>query len=127
MYSPSNVVKLDTKRMRQGMRGLAHEIVLEISSPLNADLWKPPATTQSQRVTAAEIKGALGPIADLWTASDLDAATRIVHMTLLLLYAVSSDQYSDRGMIERALMCQASAEAVKARIAESDELQNQNG
>ena len=93
MVSNGNVITLDAKRFRPGMRGLAHEIAVEISSPLNADLWKPCETKESKRITASHITGALGPIAHLWSSDDWDASSRIIHMSILLLYAISSGQY----------------------------------
>ena len=120
MVSNGNVITLDAKRFRPGMRGLAHEIAVEISSPLNSDLWKPCETKESKRITSSHITGALGPIAHLWSSDDWDASSRIIHMSILLLYAISSGQYTDKEMIGRALICQSAAESVRMRLAEKE-------
>jgi hypothetical protein len=120
MNQASNIINIDTSRMRKGMRGLAHEIAVDIANPMNLDLWKPLPSSDPHRITATEILGTLGTLAELWSCDDQDAACRITHMSLLVLHAVQSQQYSDPNMVGRAMRCQAAAESVRLRLEELD-------
>jgi hypothetical protein len=117
MTMDSNIITMDTARMRPGMRSQAHNMIVEISAPENLSLWNPLPSSDPKRITSTEILGSLGSIALLWKDSDLDVAARIEHTSLALLFAIHSGQYRDPAMVEKAMNCQAAAAKVIQRLA----------
>lgn len=110
------VVAIDTTRMRRGMRALAHQIVTRMTCPTNRDLWFPLEKPDPHRVTPEEIKATLGSLTEFWQASDVDASSRIIHMSILVLHSVHTGQYRDSEMLGEAMQAQSAAEAVRLRL-----------
>jgi hypothetical protein len=116
MNHSDNVISIDTSRMRRGMRSLAHQIVTRMSCPTNRDAWLSLPESDPHHVSPKDIKSTIGPLADFWQMSDEDAASRIIHMSILVMHSVHTGQYRDPELLAEAMQAQAAAESVRIRL-----------
>lgn len=120
--SQSKVTNIDRKRMRPGMRHLAQRIVLKVSSPINSGLWNSLPLDDPNRITSRELIGTIGAETKLWKLSDEDASDQIIHLTLLTMQAIHTEQFNDRDLLATCMEAQSAAEKVKSAIAQKLEV-----
>lgn len=116
MSDDAKILKLDTNRIRPGIRSKAQRLYVELANPLNSNLWKSLPTASPERISAKEILGTLGNISELWQHSDANVANRVIHMSLLTLHAIHTGQYQNKEIIGFVMDMQSAAQSVIDRL-----------